>query len=127
LAVNERRVRNPCQIGQSITDYVKECAVGRKPRTLYVFANPLGNAVGDTAIATQHVSFLEEIKGNEITVWTTNGEYRDLVFVPSARCLDMRFAFRLILSFWTGLISVQTSGNFWKEVQRLCYSGKVEI
>jgi len=40
-------------------------------RVLLVFGNPLGNFVGDTVIATQHVRFLKSVAPQtEISVWT---------------------------------------------------------
>ena len=48
---------------------------GAACRVLYVFGNPLGNALGDTVIASQSVSYLRRIApGVELSVWTGDSE-----------------------------------------------------
>jgi hypothetical protein len=50
------------------------CESPRGIRVLIVFGNPLGNALGDTFIAVQHLRYWRDIEGARITVWTSAGE-----------------------------------------------------
>ena len=78
---------------------------GGRTQTLYVFANPLGNAVGDTVIATQHVQFLLGIPRNDLTVWTANSDIWRALAPGTARITslissDQLKAFHIIFFDW---------------------------
>jgi hypothetical protein len=62
------------ELGHFVIRRALLAAEGRPPRTLVVFANPLGNALGDIAIATQHIPFLGAVPRNQVTVWTANSD-----------------------------------------------------
>jgi hypothetical protein len=52
-----------------------ERGAGRRCRVLLVVANPLGNAIGDTAMAADHLPKLRQLARRvDVTVWTANEE-----------------------------------------------------
>jgi hypothetical protein len=54
-----------------IQQYLRSSGRMNPCRVLLVFSNPLGNATGDTVIATQHARFLPQLARHvEISVWT---------------------------------------------------------
>jgi hypothetical protein len=58
---------------EAISAQLRSLAEREVLRVLLCFGNPLGNAIGDTAMATQHISFLRGLNpASQITVWTSN-------------------------------------------------------
>src|SRR6266545_778329 len=70
-------------------------------RVLIAFGNPLGNAVGETAIATQHYRFLRAIFHDmTCTVWTSSGGlWRALSGTSDIECVPTISAERLATGF----------------------------
>jgi hypothetical protein len=107
------------ELGLMIHERVLEHARGRAPRALVVFANPLGNSMGDTVIATQHIAFLRRIPGIDISVWTTNGDVwrsiggKDIRIYPAVGERELAFGFDLIVLDWINL-----GPDFWPILAR---------
>jgi hypothetical protein len=89
-----------------ITDF---CARRRRARILLVFGSPLGNAFGDTIIATQHLAFLTSIPNAELYVWTTSAEIWHAISPSAIQCelaltaTQIQSEFDLIVLDWVRL------------------------
>jgi len=74
---------------QVLRDWLRSRPHGCVCRALLVFGNPLGNAIGDTVVATQHIPFLRSIASEvQVSVWSGNPEVW-LYLCPGVRTITV--------------------------------------